>query len=80
MKNSNDQLKLEYLETRNVSPFVKYATIILILLFTFIPLAEFIDGLDYNYAAPQTIHTCLVGWEEVYITEPLQFKSSPIKN
>lgn len=61
MKNSYDQLNIEYIETKNVSSSIWYTTIILILIFIFIPLAELIDILDYNYAAPHKVHTCLIG-------------------
>ncbi|MCF2875572.1 MULTISPECIES: hypothetical protein [unclassified Tenacibaculum] len=76
MENSYDQLNIEYVETKKVSSFVKYSTIILILIFAFIPLAELIDVLDYNYAAPHTIHLCI---SDLPI-EPLQFKSLPLSN
>ncbi|WP_299121985.1 hypothetical protein [uncultured Tenacibaculum sp.] len=76
MKNSYDQLNIEYVETKNVSPFIKFITIILILTFVIIPLPELIDTLEYNHAAPQTIHTCFVGWSY----EPLQFKSFALSN
>ena len=73
MENTYDQLNIEYVETKKVSFFIRYSTIILILIFAFIPLAELIDVLDYNYAAPQKVHTCLVGWDNLYSPEPLQF-------
>lgn len=77
MKNSYDQLNIEYVATRKVSSFVKFTIFTLILIFAFIPLAELIDVLDYNYAAPSTpVHTCLVSWS----SEPLQFKSLPQSN
>ncbi|WP_435263502.1 hypothetical protein [Tenacibaculum sp. nBUS_03] len=78
MKNSYDQLNIEYEETKNVSSFVWYTTVILILIFIFIPLAELIDALDYNYAAPNKIFTCHTGWPWPY--EPLLFKSLPKPN
>ncbi|WP_299136364.1 hypothetical protein [uncultured Tenacibaculum sp.] len=78
MKNSYDQLNIGYVETKNVSSFVWYTTVILILIFIFIPLAELIDVLDYNYAAPNKVHTCLTGWPWSY--EPLQFKPLPKPN
>ena len=77
MKNSYDQLNIEYVETKKVSSFVKFTTIVLILIFTIIPLAELIDVLDYNYAAPNTIHGCLAGLYDTFPSEPLQFKSLP---
>ncbi|WP_299120469.1 hypothetical protein [uncultured Tenacibaculum sp.] len=80
MKNSYDQLNIEYVETKKVSSFVKYTTFLLILIFVLIPLAEFVDVLDYNYAAPQTVYTCLVGWDQPYPLEPLQFKALPQLN
>ncbi|WP_064967801.1 hypothetical protein [Tenacibaculum ovolyticum] len=78
MKNSYDQLNIEYIETKNVSSSIWHTTIILILILIFIPLAELIDILDYNYAAPHKVHTCLIGWPSHY--EPLQFKSLPKPN
>ncbi|WP_299679421.1 hypothetical protein [uncultured Tenacibaculum sp.] len=77
MKNSYDQLNIEYIETKKVSSFLKYSSIILILIFAFIPLAELIDVLDYNYAISEGMHTCLVGWDQLYSTEPLEFKALP---
>ncbi len=62
MKNKYDQLNIEYIETKNVSLFIKLISVFLILIFAFIPLAELIDTLDYNYAAPNTIDTCIFEW------------------
>lgn len=76
MKNSYDQINIQYLETKNVSTFVKFPVIILILIFTFIPLVELIEVFNYNYAAPYSPSICLFDWS----LEPLQFKSLPISN
>ncbi|WP_417785391.1 hypothetical protein [Tenacibaculum sp.] len=76
MKNRYDQLNIEYVETKNVSPFIKYTCILFILIFAFIPLAELIDVLDYNYAAPNTVDICIFEWRH----EPLQFKPLPQQN
>lgn len=40
MKNSYDQLNIEYVETKKASSFVKYTTIVLILIFVSIPLSQ----------------------------------------
>ncbi|MEE3999720.1 hypothetical protein V1T75_05145 [Tenacibaculum sp. FZY0031] len=76
MKNRYDQLNIEYVETKSVSPFIKYTCILFILIFAFIPLAELIDVLDYNYAAPNKVNTCIIGCSY----EPLQFKPLPQPN
>ncbi|CAL2101500.1 conserved protein of unknown function [Tenacibaculum sp. 190130A14a] len=82
MKNSYDQLNIEYVETKNVSSFIWYTTVILILVFIFIPLAELSDVIDYNYAAPHTSnYSCIVGADiYLYPFEPLQFTPLPIPN
>lgn len=61
-------------------PFIKLTTICLILIFALIPLAEFTDGINYNYAAPLTIHACLVGLYDTSPFKALQFKSLPLPN
>lgn len=73
MKNCYDQFKIEYVETKKVSSFIKFVTFVLILIFAFIPLAELINVFDYNYAAPNRVYTCFIGWSN----EPLQFKPLP---
>ena len=81
MKNSYDQLNIEYIEAKNTSPFIKFTTIFLILIFIVIPLPELIDILEYNYAAPNAIeHGYLSGSYGLFSIEPLQFKSLPLSN
>ncbi len=76
MKNNYD--KIEYIETKRASPLLKFTVIVLITIFLFIPLAEFINGLDYNYSISYPKYTCIVGLENTL--EPLQFKSLPKSN
>ncbi|WP_299120463.1 hypothetical protein [uncultured Tenacibaculum sp.] len=49
MKNSYDQLNIEYVETKKVSLRIKYFAIFFAIIFTFIPLAELINEFDYNH-------------------------------
>jgi len=80
MEKSYDQNQFEYLGTKKVSNSLKFTTIILVLFFAFVPLVEFVNGFDYNQSFSPTIHSCLVGWEEIFQLEPLQFKSLPQLN
>jgi len=80
MKNRDEELNIEPIETRKISGFLKFTTIILILFFAFVPMAEFVNGFDYNQSFSLTIHSCFVGWEEVFQLEPLQFKPLPPLN
>jgi len=75
MKNNLEELDTASIETRQFSRALTFTIIVLILFFAFVPLAEFVHGFDYNQAFSPTFHTCLVGWEELFQLEPLQFKA-----
>ncbi|CAL2076836.1 hypothetical protein [Tenacibaculum sp. 190524A02b] len=49
MKNTYEQLNIEYTETREVGLQIKIVTIFLVLVFALIPLAELVYEFDYNY-------------------------------
>jgi len=80
MENSDEKRTIESIETRKISNSLKFTTVILILFFAFVPLVEFVNGFDYNQSFSPTFYTCLVGWEEVFQLEPLQFKPLPPLN
>ncbi|APG65277.1 hypothetical protein LPB136_07905 [Tenacibaculum todarodis] len=77
MDTNFNQLQIEYLGTKKVSSFFKLISICLILIFAFVPLAEFINGLDYHYIESYPVRSCIVGWENYYQPKPLQFNSLP---
>ena len=80
MENNYDEIQIEYLETKNVSPFLKFTVIILVLFFAFVPMAEFVNGFDYNQSFSPSIHFCGSDLIELFQAQPLQFKSLPPLN
>lgn len=73
MKNSNDQLKIEYSETDAQPNSVKLMCVFLVLIFALVPLVEIVPDFKYNIVSSfnPTAYTCIVGWESL---EPLSFK------
>lgn len=72
MKNSYDQIKIEYSATDPQASSVKIVSIFLILVFAFIPLAEVVTDLDYYQISYQSnSYTCIFAWDSF---EPLSFK------
>jgi hypothetical protein len=68
MKNSYDQLKIEYSETDKQPKSVRLISIFLILIFAVVPLVEIVPDLNYNqivYRNP-TIY-CVFDYYEVFI-------------
>ena len=61
MKNTHEQLNVEYIETREVSLQIKIITIFLALIFTLIPLAELIYEFDYNQITTYFLYGCGFG-------------------
>ena len=62
MKNSYDQLKIEYSETDKQPKSVRFMSIFLILIFAVVPLAEIVTDLDYStITSNYSRHTCIVG-------------------
>ncbi|WP_420551358.1 hypothetical protein [Tenacibaculum aiptasiae] len=63
MKNSYDQLNIEYVETKKVSLFTKLISYILSLTIISIPLVEIIPGLEYMHNIyDYCIYGCLVSF------------------
>jgi len=74
MKNTYEQLNIEYTETREVSLQIKIVTIFLALIFALIPLAELVYEFDYNYIKSEVgFQECIVG-EEYRTNEVLKFE------
>lgn len=46
MEKNNDQLKIDHIETKKVSSFIKFTSILLIIIFAFTPLYEILPQLD----------------------------------
>ncbi|CAL2075229.1 conserved protein of unknown function [Tenacibaculum sp. 190524A02b] len=61
MKNTYEQLNIEYTETREVSLQIKIATIFLALIFALIPLAELVYEFDYNHIITYFWYGCGFG-------------------
>ena len=73
MKNSNDQIKIEYSEADAQPNSVKLMCVFLVLIFALVPLVEIVPDFKYNivYSFNPITYTCIVGWESL---EPLSFK------
>lgn len=73
MKNSHDQLKIEFSQTDKESKSVRLICVFLVLFFVFVPLAEFVTDIDYYHINYQTeaSFSCFVGGS----FEPLSFKA-----
>ena len=76
MEHSYEQLNTKYVETSKVSPSIKYAAILLALIFTFIPLAELANEFNYHFIKSESGFTCFpgYGYDSYPIPEPLKFK------
>jgi len=72
MKNSYDQLKIEFSETDKQTPSVKIVSIFLVLVFALIPLVEIVPDFEYNKSYySKNDFTCIVGWDSF---KPVYFK------
>ena len=71
MENNYDQLKIEYIETKKNSFFVKSISVFLVLIFVVVPLTEIVQHLDYNTIVSYPSYSCLYSFDSIDI---LSFK------
>lgn len=72
MKNSFEQLHTDYVETRKVLKPIKFAAILIAVIFIFIPLAELITEFEYHVIRSEVQNSCFVGYDIDH--HPLQFR------
>lgn len=70
MENNYDQISFKYNETDKQTPSVRIMAVFLVLVFAFIPLAEIVNDLDYQFIESHLVSFCASD----YPLEPLSFK------
>ena len=73
MEDNNDQLKIEFSETDKESNSVRLMSVLLILIFAFVPLVEIVTDFNYNTISYQST-TSFCAMDLVLIDNDLSFK------
>lgn len=72
MKETYDQINIQFSKTDKQAPSVRIVSIFLVLVFAFIPLAEIVTDFEYNQSYySKNNYTCIIGWDSF---EPISFK------